>query len=391
MLPTYPFEGVPGADHSAVGLRLLEQAPVVRAQTDAGAEIWLALSHRAVRQVLSDARFSREALLRSDTSMPLRAATMPDMLASMDPPRHTVARRLMSAPFSPRTVARLEPLVAEMVEGLLDGLSNPCDLVDRYAEPLPIMVICELLGMPYEDRPRIREWATRLIAVTAYTRPEIEAAMDQIAAYLVELIAERRTARDEGLVSELVALNDRERVLTATELVANVRTVLIAGHETTVNQIGNSLVTLFGHPEQLKMLRERPELWPAAVEELLRHSVLVDAALPRATLEDLELDGVPIAAGEVVVPLIGVANRDPAAYPDPHRFDIERTEPAPHLAFGHGTHFCLGAGLGRLELELSLRMLFERHPDIRPTVPLETLRWKPGLSMRSLLALPARW
>ncbi|MFD3999038.1 cytochrome P450 [Streptomyces sp. NPDC058548] len=392
MLPTYPFEDDPGSDHSEAGRRLLDQTPVARARlANDGSEVWLALSHRAVRQVLSDARFSREAAARPEAPMTLRVAAMPDMLPSMDPPRHTKARRLMASAFGPRMIAQLEPLVRGMVQTLLDGLDSPCDLVDGYAEPLPIMVICELLGVPYEDRERIRDWATRLIALTAYTREEIEAAMDQIAGYLGDLIAERRAAPDDRLISELVKVNDREGILTPNELIVNVRTLLVAGHETTVNQIGNSLVTLFGHPEQLKLLSERPDLWPAAVDELLRYSMLTDAALPRVALEDFDLDGVRVTAGEAVVPLIGVANRDPVAYPDPHRFDIQRDAPAPHLGLGHGPHFCLGAQLARLELLLTLRMLFERHPEVTPAVPLESLQWWPGLAMRSLRSLPVRW
>jgi cytochrome P450 len=189
----------------------------------------------------------------------------------------------------------------------------------------------------------------------------------------------------------LIAVNDEGRHLSPTELISNVQLLLIAGHETTVSQIGNCVVTLMRHPEQAALLRDRPELLPQAVDELLRHSKLVTTTTPRVATADVQLGDTTIRAGETVLALIAVANRDPAAFPDPHRFDITRTGPAPHLGLGHGPHFCLGAPLARLELQIAVGSLLTRFPTLAPAVPLDELDWKPGLSTRSLNALPVTW
>jgi cytochrome P450 len=389
----YPFNTPAGSDVDAEGVRLLAEGPVARADM-AGQPVWLALGYQEVRQVLSDSRFSREAAARPGSPVTNPAGSNPELLVSMDPPRHTRIRALMAKAFSPRTVERLEPRIREIVAGLLDEVAargGPADLVPLLAEPLPIMVICELLGAPDADRAHIREWAGVLIAETAYTREEIAATIGQVDAYLAKLIAERRETPDDALISALIAVNDQGRHLSASELVSNVQLLLIAGHETTVSQIGNCLVTLFQHPDQITVLRNHPELLPRAVDELLRHSKLVSSAQPRIATEDTVVGDTLIHADEAVIPLIATANRDPSAFPDPHRFDITRTGPAPHLGFGHGPHYCLGAQLAKLELQLAIGALFTRFPTLRPAIGLNDLDWKTGLSTRSLRALPVTW
>jgi cytochrome P450 len=393
-LASYPFDTSPGLDHDPEGLRLLAQAPVVRARTANGAEVWLALGYRAVRQTLNDPRLSREAANGPAASAVNQAASDPRLLIGMDPPRHTRIRRLMATAFSPRLVERLQPRVQQLTDDLLAGMAGqdrPADLVQCLAEPLPIMVICELLGVPLADRTQIRDWATKLMATTAYPVEEIMAAIGEIDAYLDKLIAQRRTDPDDALMSALIGVNDAAGHLSAQELTGNVQLLLVAGHETTVNQLGNSVVTLFQHPEQVELLRDRPELWPQAVEELLRHSKLTTAVMPRFATEDFDLDGTPVRTGDAVIPVLSVANRDPHAYPDPHRFDILRTGPAPHTGLGHGPHFCLGAQLARLELRIALGSLFARFPALAPAGDLTELRWKAGLAVRSLEELPVTW
>jgi cytochrome P450 len=356
-----------------------------------GHEVWLALGYDAVRQVLIDQRFSREAATKPGSPVTNQAGSNPELLVSMDPPRHTQVRRLVAKAFSARTVERLEPRLRQLADGMLDDLAaaeQPADLVRLVAEPLPIMVICALLGVPDADRARIREWSGVLIAHTAYTPAEIGAAIQQVDAYLAELIAERRQRPDDALISALISVNDQGDHLSPSELISNIQLLLMAGHETTVSQIGNSVVTLFQHPQQADLLRERPELLPRAVDELLRHSRLTTSTMPRVAVEDVPLGGEVIRAGEAVIPLIAVANRDPAAFPDPHRFDITRTSPAPHVALGHGPHFCLGAQLARLELQVAIGSLLTRFPNLAPAVDLAELDWKTGLSTRSVQALP---
>jgi cytochrome P450 len=390
----YPFDSPAGSDVDAEGLRLLAKAPLARARMAGGQQVWLALGYHAVRQVLSDPRFSREAAARPGGPVTNPAGSNPELLVSMDPPRHTRIRALVAKAFSLRTVERLEPRIREMVDGLLDDVAAhgmPADLVRLLAEPLPITVICELLGVPDADRAQIRRWAGTLIAETAYTPEEIGAAVGQANAYLADLIAQRRRNPDTSLISALIAVNDRGRHLSASELISNVQLLLMAGHETTVSQIGNSIVTLLHHPDQMKLIRDQPELVPRAVDELLRHSKLTTSTTPRVAIQDVPVGDTVIRSGEAVIPLIAVANRDPDAFPDPHHFDVTRTGPAPHLGLGHGPHYCLGAQLAKLELQLALGALLTRFPTLAPAVDLNELDWKTGLSTRSLHALPVTW
>jgi cytochrome P450 len=393
-LPTYPFDTPAGLEYDPEGLRLLVRAPVVRAVTPDGRELWLALGYHEVRQALSDPRLSREAATKPGTPTVTQSSIDPLLMVGMDQPRHTRIRRLVAAAFGPRRVERLEPRVQEMVDGLLGELAaqpRPADLVRLLAAPLPIMVICELLGVPLADRDLIREWAGKLMATTAYSPAEIHQAIGEVNAYLAELIERRRAEPDGALISALIDVNDQGDHLSPAELTSNVQLLLIAGHETTVNQLGNSVVTLFEHPEQADVLREKPELWPQAVDELLRHSMLVSSTLPRVAVADVELGGTLIRAGECVLPVVGVANRDPRAFPDPLRFDVLRGGPAPHLGLGHGAHYCLGANLAKLEMRLALCSLVSRFPTLEPAVDLADLRWKTGLAVRALVELPVTW
>ncbi|HEY4456509.1 MAG TPA: cytochrome P450 [Pseudonocardiaceae bacterium] len=393
MTITYPFDTPAGLDTQPEGLRLLAQGPMARARMN-GHDVWLALGYDAVRQILTDPRMSRESAVRPGSPVTNQAGSNPELLVSIDPPRHTRIRRLMGKAFTARMVTQLEPRVHHLVDRLLDGMASggkPADLVGLVAEPLPVMVICELLGVPDDNRAQLREWASRLIAETAYPPAEIAEAIKQVDAYLSALIATKRDTPDDALITALINVNDEGNHLSPTELVSNVQLLLIAGHETTVSQIGNSVVTLFQHPDQATLLAEHPELLPRAVEEIMRYSQLTAAALPRVASADVPVGGVVIRAGEAVVPMISVANRDPAVFDDPHCFDITRIGPAPHVAFGHGPHFCLGAQLAQLELRSVLGALSHRFPTLAPAVDLADLPWKTGLSVRALHALPVTW
>ncbi|WP_181793031.1 cytochrome P450 [Streptomyces sp. WELS2] len=389
MQATFPFTTPHHLDNEPEAEALLAQAPVVLA-TMGPADVWLALSYKAVRQVLSDSRFSREAATLPGSPLKLSVAADPLLVSSLDGERHARLRKLMSQAFSPRMVDQLEPRVQSIVDALLDDLDPTADLVAGLCAPLPLMVICELLGVPYSEAEAIRRWTRRLF-VTDITPDELRAAQGEMQDWLADLVRQKRARPDDGLISAMVAANDEGDHLTEPELLANLEGLLIAGHETTVNQLGNSFLTLLRHPDQLALLRSAPDLVGPAVDELLRYSRLFTSAEVRVTTEPVELDGVELGAGQPVLPVIVAANRDPGVYPDPGRFDITREGPAAHLAFGHGPHFCLGAMLARREMRVAIGSVVKRYPGLRLAVDESELTYVPELVFRGLRELPVTW
>ncbi len=389
MRPTFPFNTPHHLDNEPEAEALLAQAPVVLA-TMGPQDVWLALSHKAVRQVLSDSRFSREAAMLPGGPVKLSVAADPLLITSLDGERHTRLRKLMSQAFSPRMVDQLQPRVQSIVDSLLDSLDPTADLVAGLCAPLPLMVICELLGVPYSEAKAIRGWTRRLF-VTNITPEQLRTAQGEMQDWLAALVRQKRAKPDNALISAMVAANDAGDHLTEPELLANLEGLLIAGHETTVNQLGNSFLTLLRHPDQLALLRSSPDLIGPAVEELLRYSRLFPSAEVRVTTEPVELEGVQVGAGEPVLPVIVAANRDPGVYPDPGRFDITREGPAAQVAFGHGPHFCLGAQLARREMRVAIGSVVKRHPGLRLAVDESELAYVPELVFRGLRELPVTW
>lgn len=389
MEATFPFRTPPSLDNDPEADALLEQAPVVLAKMGP-IDIWLALSYKAVRQVLADSRFSREAATQPGGPVKAPFAANPLLITSLDGARHARVRKLMAQAFSPRMVDRLEPRVQSITDSLLAGLSSPADLVEGLASPLPTMVICEMLGAPYSDRDDIHRWTRRLFTHTL-TPEEVKAAESDMQGYLDGLVREKRAKPDDALISAMVAANDEGDHLTEAELLTNLQALLLAGHDTTVNQLGNSFVTLLRHPDQLRLLHDDPTLAGRAVEELLRYTRLVAATEPRVTTETVDLEGVKVGAYEPVLPVLSAANRDPDAYPDPARFDITRDGPAPHVAFAHGPHFCLGAQLARIEMRVAITSTLKRFPGLRLAVDPDELTYDLGHIMRSLESLPVEW
>ncbi|MEU5544113.1 cytochrome P450 [Streptomyces sioyaensis] len=311
----------------------------------------------------------------------------------LNPPDHTRMRALVSQAFTRRRVERLAPRIEELAAELFTAMERtqgPVDLIEGLATPLPVAVISELLGVPTEDRHRMLAWshAVARALVPDFLLPpgaaEQEAqARREFTDYLRELVVERRRAPGDDLLSALVTVHDDGDVLTENELLATCTLLLIAGHETTVNLIGNGTLALLRHPDQLARLRSDASLTDNAVEELLRYDSPVQLTV-RFALQDAEVAGVPVPAGSTLLLLIGAANRDPAAYEHPERLDIGRT-PLRHLAFGQGIHFCLGAPLARLETQIALRMLLARAPQLRLAGEPE---WKDHITLRGLSRLP---
>lgn len=373
---------------------LRAQAPIVRVHLPYGHDAWLVTRHADIRFVLTDPRFGRAPATAPDAPRLSPAPAPTASILSMDLPEHTRMRQLVAGAFSNRRLERLRPRVAAVTDGLLDRMAAagpPVDLVERLALPLPITIICELLGIPYEDREDFGRWAETLQSLTAYTAEEIGAARSELNAYLAALLAEKRRVSTDDLLGHLVRARDQGDRLSEPELVTFGATLILAGHETTANQLANSVLILLRYPEQVALLRERPELVPRAVEELLRFAPTDNGSLFRIATADVELAGVTIRAGEAVCAAETSANRDPEVFADPEMLDVTR-ESNPHLAFGHGIHRCLGAQLARIELQVVTAKLLARFPALRLVEAEQDLTWRrTGLLLRGPRVLPVAW
>ncbi|MET0187824.1 MAG: cytochrome P450, partial [Pseudonocardia sediminis] len=310
----------------------------------------------------------------------------------LNPPDHTRLRRLVSKAFTARTVAGLVPRVEEITTELLDAAldAGEVDLLGALAEPLPVRVISEMLGVPAEDHARFAAWSHAMargtdpaFLLSDETLAAVSTAREEYSEYFRDLAARRRADPGDDLLSALVGVSDAGDTLTENELLVTCILLLTAGHETTVNLIGNGTLALLRHPEQLAALRDDPDVAEPAVEELLRYDSPVQLTV-RQALEDTTIGDVPAARGTVALILVGAANRDPGAHSDPDRLDVTRP-PSRHLAFGQGIHFCLGAPLARAEGRTALRELARRAPDLRAAGdPV----WKENITLRGLASLP---
>jgi hypothetical protein len=318
------------------------------------------------------------------------------MMLMHDPPDHTRLRGLVTKAFTARRVEALRERIAEIANGLLDKVVDQggMDAVRDLAFPLPVLVICELLGIPEADRDRFVNGSASggaLLNPTQPTRAELDAAnagTEATGAYFETLFEQRRREPGEDLISQLVEAEEAGDRLSIAELGANVALLFAAGHETTVNLIGNGLLSLHRNPGQWQALRDDPSLLPNAIEEVLRYESPVQA-VARTVAEPMELSGTTLRKGEIVVALIGAANRDPAVFQEPDRMDITRSDLRP-LSFGGGIHFCLGAQLARIEAEIVFRTLLERLPDMR-LADNDRPQWRQSFTLRGLTSLPVVW
>ncbi|MGW0841066.1 cytochrome P450 family protein [Streptomyces sp. NPDC002787] len=370
--------------------RLRDAAPVQKVPTGSGGRhSYLVTGYAEAREAFTDPRLSKDTtrfFAGRPSRRDLHPAVSRNMLAT-DPPEHARLRSLVTKAFTTGAVARLRPYIAGLVDELLDAWPEhgQVDLVESLAVPLPVTVICEMLGVPESDRRLVRAWSSDLFAAGDPGR--IDTASHAIGDYMTDLVAAKRTAPGESLLDDLIAVRDGQDRLTEDELVSLAVLLLVAGHETTTNFIGNATLALLRHPETLTRLRAEPRLLGAALDELLRYDSPIGIATFRYTTEPLTLGGTDIPEGAPVLIAPGAANRDPARFPTPDRLDLTRPTPA-HLAFGHGIHRCLGAPLARAEAELALHALLTRFPSLRLATPTAPLRWRHTRLMRGLAALP---
>ena len=367
--------------------------PVFRAELPDGRIAWLVSGYESVRQMVIDQRFSRALAVAPGRALPGFEMSAAGSVSGTDPPEHTRLRKLVASAFTARRVEALRPRVAGIVSQLIDamtGRTQPADLVASFSLPLPAQVICEMLGVPAADVEQFHAWSDAIIGDWQRDSGEIMTAAAELYGYFGTLIETKRAQPADDLTSALIAARDDADRLSEHELTAMCCGLLIAGHETTANQINLSLLLLLDHPGQVAVLRADPGLIPGAVEELLRCTRLGGLPPARVTREDIQLGGVVIPAGELVIPLYSTANRDPSVFTDPDRFDVTR-EAASHLAFGAGVHHCLGAHLARVELQEAFCGLIGRLPGLRLAVPASDLEFKPGMAIHSLRELPVRW
>ncbi|MFF4754544.1 cytochrome P450 family protein [Streptomyces sp. NPDC002514] len=378
-------------DPHPVYARLRERGPVHRVRLpapDGHHVMWIVVGHEEARAALADPRLAKDGSRIGMTF--LDEEMIGKYLLVADPPLHTRLRGLVTRAFTMRRVEELRPRIQEITERLLDEMlpRGRADLVDALAFPLPITVICELLGVPELDRAEFRKMSTEAVAPTS-AQTEYDAFV-RLAAYLTELIEDKRCAGPgDDLLSDLIrtTAEDGDR-LSPQELRGMAFLLLVAGHETTVNLITNGVHALLTHPAQLAALRADTTLLDGMVEETLRYEGPVENATFRYAAEPLEIGGTPIARGEPVMIGLTAADRDPARYPDPDRFDIRR-DTRGHLAFGHGIHYCLGAPLARLEARTAIGSLLARAPGLTLDGPPGD--WLPGMLMRGTRSLPVRW
>jgi cytochrome P450 len=375
---------------------LRDEAPVHQVTLPDGRSAWIVSRHRDAREaLLNPALFKDVERARALNPAAVAPRLPPGILGrnmlSADPPDHTRLRSLVSRAFTPTRIEALRPRIQELTDTLLDEMAghDPADLIADFAFPLPITVICEMLGVPVEDRLRIRSMFTRLFG--SFPAPGSDEAVPQtvmeLVHYFTALLGQKRSHPAPDVLSALIAACDGEERLSQQELLSTTFLLVLAGHETTVNLIANGTVALLRHPDQLAALRADPSLVGSAVEEFLRYDGPVQHATFRFSAEPVEIGGVTVPAHQPVLILLAGANRDPERFAEPDRLDVGRADNH-HLAFGHGIHYCLGAPLARLEGQIAFSSLLRRFPDLRLAVPDADIHWRYGLVLRSL---PQLW
>ncbi|MEV0235849.1 cytochrome P450 [Nonomuraea sp. NPDC050786] len=389
--PGCPFDPPPELE------RQRDSQPLARLAFPDGHVGWLVTGYDLARAILSDSRFSvRPELRHSPLPRPnVRPGghdrpAAPGWFANMDPPDHTRYRRLLTGQFTVRRMKGLEPRIAQIVADRLRAMAEagpPVDLVQAFALPIPSLVICELLGVPYEDH-EFFEKETALMADLGNSEAQAMTAMANLAGYLRDLVGRKRSRPAEDLLSGLISDGD----LSDEELTNIALTLLIAGHETTANMLALGTFALLRHPEQLDAFRADTSLTDTAVEELMRYLTILHVGAPnRAALEDVEVGGRLIRKGETVVMGLPAINRDPERFADPAALRLDRDNARQHLAFGHGVHQCLGQQLARIEMRIAYRALFERFPTLRLAVAAEEVPMRKSSIVYGVWRLPVTW
>jgi cytochrome P450 len=377
--------------------QIREEQPITRVRIPNGKHAWLITRHEDVRAALNDRRFSSDRFhddfpILVEGGNAFRRNESERSLISMDAPQHGPARKAVLGEFTVKRVNALRPRIQEIVDGLIDEMlasPGPVDLVEMLSLPVPSLVICELLGVPYEDHDLFQKDTAKLLK-RDLPFEERTAASDRVRAYLRDLVISKEADPGDDLVGRQIVKLREEGTYSRDGLVGLTFLLLLAGHETTANMISLSTVALLEHPEQLELVKADPGKTLHAIEELLRYFTIVDLATSRFVTEDVEIGGVTIQAGEGVLLVGYTANWDPRVFEEPNQLDIERGA-RHHVAFGFGPHQCLGQNLARAELQIVFDTLFRRIPGLKLAAPIEELPFKQDASIYGLYRLPVTW
>lgn len=381
--------------------QLRAEAPVCRVRLPDRQEAWLVARYDDVQALLKDDRFAKDRRnartqeqLAKQPWVPAFFRPLERNMLDSDDPDHRRLRGLVHKAFTPKLIGQMRERIQAIADGLLDTLlaAGRADLIAGYALPIPTTIIAQMIGVPAGDRLRFHRWSEQIMLASASSLGAVRALPGMVAflRYIRALIRTRRADPQEDLLTALIQAEEAGDQLSEDELVAMVFLLLVAGHETTVNLIGNGALTLLRHPDQLERLRAEPGLIRPAIEELLRFESPVELATERYAREDVEIAGARIPRGALVFGAIASANRDETQFAEPDRLDIGR-EPNRHLSFGQGAHYCLGAPLARMEGQIAIDTLLRRAPELRLAVEPERLRWRRQMVLRGLTALPVRF
>ncbi|MFI5621600.1 cytochrome P450 [Streptomyces sp. NPDC051567] len=387
---SFPFPHRDGLGPVPEFAELRRDDPVVRVRLPSGDSAWLVTRHADVRRVLADPRFSRSRATRGDGPRINRTTTLPDSILAADPPEHSRLRRLVAPALTVRRAEAMRRDIALLTDDLLtrlEGQERPADLVRHFTRPLPLTVICDLLGTPRVDGELLDGWNDALRSLTAVPDAEVMTAVDEMTAYLVRLVAAKRAHPADDMLSVLVAARDQDDRLSEDELISFCLVLLAGGYGTTSNRLAGLVHLLLEQPSRYGQLSRDPGLIPGAVEELLRYMQATVGANMRVATEDVVLSGVTVPKGDAVLALTASANHDEDVYPEPGLLDLTRAVPG-HLAFGHGAHFCVGAQLARVQLQEALAGLVRRMPRLHAA---GTPRWAAGQVTRAPRDLPVGW
>lgn len=398
---SYPiFDLKTRANPQPVYEQMRQHDPIYRVVgPNSGHTLWLFTRYDDVNAVLKDQRFIKDVRKNLPPDMAQRYLpaepdpifdTINQHMLNLDAPEHTRLRSLVHKAFTPRRVQELQPRIHAIAADLLDAMSSKreADLIADFAQPLPLIVIAEMLGVDPADRGKFSDWTKAILF--GLGQVDAQLSVMEFVQYMNEQI-EVREREDKGdILSALVRAENEGDTMDRMELLSMIFLLLVAGHETTVNLIGNGTLLLLQHPDQMRQLQDDPTLIKTAIEEMLRYNGPVEAPTWRFASEAVEISGVTIPQGDVVLPSLLAANRDPDVFDDPNTFDITRN-PNRHVAFGAGVHYCIGAPLARMEGSIAIQTLLERYPNLRLNAPLEHLMWTPSLLIHGLRSLPVAY